>query len=95
MLFKKICQKFFMVNQIYMQVKILLRYLITWIFMGIMVTVNHHGGLLDLFFVRIIESSLKLTKDIQNFIELKKIKGINLRIVEGRNKGIIKQKGLK
>ena len=35
-------------------------------------------------------SSCKLVKDIENFIELKKIKGINLRIVEGRNKGKIK-----
>ena len=36
-------------------------------------------------------SSLKLSKDIQNYIELKKIKGINLRIVDGRNKGKIKK----
>ena len=36
------------------------------------------------------EASINLSKDIQNFIELKKIKGINLRIVEGRNKGKIK-----
>ena len=36
------------------------------------------------------KSSIKLCKDIENFIELKKIKGINLRIVEGRNKGKIK-----
>ena len=36
------------------------------------------------------ESCIKLSRDIQNFIELKKIKGINLRIVEGRNKGKIK-----
>ena len=36
------------------------------------------------------KASINLSKDIQNFIELKKIKGINLRIVEGRNKGKIK-----
>ena len=46
-------------------------------------------------FCKNIKSGLKLTKDIQNFIELKKIKGINLRMVEGRNKGIIETKGLK
>ena len=41
------------------------------------------------------KSSFKLSKDIQNFIELKKIKGINLRIVEGRNKGKIKTTRIK
>ena len=46
-------------------------------------------------FCKNIKSGLKLTQDIQNFIELKKIKGINLRMVEGRNKGIIKTKRIK
>ncbi|MBD22473.1 MAG: hypothetical protein CL572_02255 [Alphaproteobacteria bacterium] len=41
------------------------------------------------------DSSLKLSKDIQNLIELKKIKGINLRIVGGRNKGKIKTMRIK
>ena len=41
------------------------------------------------------KSSLKLLKDIENFIELKKIQGINLRIVEGRNKGKIKTTRIK
>ena len=48
-----------------------------------------------IYFCKNIKSGLKLTKDIQNFIELKKIKGINLRMVEGRNKGIIETKRIK
>ena len=60
-----------------------------------MVLVNHLGDQLDLFFARTINLVLNFQKDIQNFIELKKIQGINLRIVEGRNKGKLKQQGLK
>ena len=41
------------------------------------------------------KSSLKLLKDIQNYIELKKIKGINLRIVEEGIKEKLKKQGLK
>ena len=56
---------------------------------------NHHGGQQVLFFCESNKSSFKLSKDIQNFIELKKIKGINLRIVEEEIKGKLKQQGLK
>ena len=57
--------------------------------MGIVVTVNHLGAYW-ICFCENNRSSLKLCKDIQNYIELK-IKGINLRIVDGRNKGKIKK----